>query len=433
MSTLDLQTIDIHTKELYTTRGYPWAEWDLLREQAPIFWYERETIEPFWAITRHRDVLTISKHSEVFVNSRRLRLASIADDQRQEASRRKRTAEHGWDPHEVPDLVFMDDPRHRDFRLLSAKRFTPAALNKLEAHFRELSEAFARELAAELDAGLGSDEPVDFVRGFAQKLPLSAIGEMMGLARGDWMRLKQLTNVMIGCPEPDFFRPGETRDQGVMRAMDEMTGYMLEVIRERRREGRRRDDLSSLIVHAELGGKPLSEQQLQGYLFLVLAAGNETTQNAISGGVHALLAHPEQRDLLCARPELVVSAGEEILRWTSPVLQFARTAVEDFELGGVRIRAGQDVGMWYPAANRDPEIFADPYRFDITRNPNHHLAFGGYGAHFCLGANLARWELRAALRALIPLLPRLESAGLPEYVPNLHVAAIHRLPVRAAA
>jgi cytochrome P450 len=218
-----------------------------------------------------------------------------------------------------------------------------------------------------------------------------------------------------------------------MRAMDEMTGYMLEVIRERRREGRRRDDLSSLIVHAELDGKPLSEQQLQGYLFLVLAAGNETTQNAISGGVHALLAHPEQRDLLCARPELVVSAGEEILRWTSPVLQFARTAVEDFELDGVRIRAGQDVGMWYPAANRDPEVFADPYRFDITRNPNHHLAFGGYGAHFCLGANLARWELRAALRALIPLLPRLESAGLPEYVPNLHVAAIHRLPVRAAA
>jgi len=433
LSELDLQTLDIHSKEKYAARGYPWAEWDLLRERAPIFWYERDGIEPFWAITRHRDILTISKHSEVFVNSRRLRLASIADDQRLLESQRRRVEQHGWDPHEVPDLVFMDDPRHRNFRLISAKRFTPAALAKLDKHFSELSERFAGELAAELENEARSGEPVDFVKSFAQKLPLSAIGEMMGLPRGDWMRLKQLTNVMIGCPEPAFFRPGETRDHGVSRAAAEMTEYMLGVIRERRAAGPGGKDLSSLIVHARLDGKPLTEQQLQGYLFLVLVAGNETTQNAISGGVHALLTHPEQCERLCRDPRLVISAGEEILRWTSPVLQFARTAVEDFELSGQTIRAGESVGMWYPAANRDPEVFRDPYHFDITREPNHHLAFGGYGAHFCLGANLARWELRAALRALIPLLPRMRSLGPPEYVPNLHVAAIHRLPVRAAA
>jgi cytochrome P450 len=433
LTALDLQTLDIHTKELYVTRGYPWAEWDLLREKAPVFWYEREGIEPFWAITRHADVLTISKHSEVFVNSRRLRLASLEDDRRQERSRRKRIAECGWDPEEVPDLVFMDDPRHRNFRLISAKRFTPAALARMEQHFRELSERFARELAVELEGQAAAGAPVDFVKSFAQKLPLSAIGEMLGLPRGDWMRLKQLTNVMIGCPEPGFSLPGETRERGVMRAAEQMTEYMLDVIRERRAAGPGGDDLSSLIVHAELDGRPLSEQQLQGYLFLILVAGNETTQNAISGGIHALLTHPEQRDLLCRRPELVVQAAEEILRWSSPVLQFARTAVRDFELSGQTIRAGESVGMWYPAANRDPGVFREPYRFDITRDPNHHLAFGGYGAHFCLGANLARWELRAALRALIPLLPRFECVGPPELVPNLHVAAIHRLPVRAAA
>ena len=131
-------------------------------------------------------------------------------------------------------------------------------------------------------------------------------------------------------------------------------------------------------------------------------------------------------------PTSSTPAAEEILRWTSPVVQFARTAVEDYELAGTTIRAGEDVGMWYPSANRDETVFADPYRFDITRDPNRHLAFGGFGAHFCLGANLARWELRAALRALIPILPRFEAAAEPERVPNLHVSAIHRMLVRAA-
>ncbi len=427
-----LETLDIHSTDLYVSRGYPWREWDLLRREAPVFWYEREDIAPFWAVTRHADVLTISKRADVFVNSRRLRLQTIEEDERQFASYRMRAEARGWDPDEPPDFIFMDDPRHRAFRLLTARRFTPAALRRLETHFDDLARKFADEFAEELSRSAAAGEATDFVRGFAQKLPLAAIGEMMGLPAGDWMRLKKLTNVLIGAPEPDFFHAGEDRIPGVIRAFQELTEYMIELARDRRRRGPGADDLSSLIVHSEIDGKPLTEQQLQGYLFVILAAGNETTQNAISGGVHALLEHPDQRELLCAHPELVVSAAEEILRWTSPVVQFARTAVEDFELSGTRIRAGEDVGMWYPSANRDEAVFPDPYRFDITRRPNHHLAFGGFGAHFCLGANLARWELRAALRALIPVLPRFESAGVPERVPNLHVSAIHRLPVRAA-
>jgi cholest-4-en-3-one 26-monooxygenase len=432
MPDITLDTLDIHSTDLYVSRGYPWQEWDLLRKEAPVFWYERDDIDPFWAITRHEDILMISKRSDVFVNSRRLRLQSIADDERQSVSRRMRTEEHGWDPDEPPDFIYMDDPRHRNFRLLSARRFTPTALRELETHFDDLSQKFADEFAGELTRAADTGESCDFVRGFAQKLPLAAIGEMMGLPADDWMRLKTLTNVMIGASEPDFFRPGETRDEGRVRAVEEMTEYMIELVRERRAHASSADDLSNLIVHSEIDGKPLTEQQLQGYLFVLLAAGNETTQNAISGGVNALLENPDQRDLLCSDPGLVVSAAEEILRWTSPVVQFARTAVEDFELSGTTIRAGEDVGMWYPSANRDEAVFEEPYRFDITRKPNHHLAFGGYGAHFCLGANLARWELRAALRALIPILPRIEAAGPMERVPNLHVSAIHRLPVRAA-
>lgn len=432
MPEVSLESLDIHSTDLYVQRGYPWEEWDLLRREAPVFWYEREGIAPFWAITRHADVLTISKRSDVFVNSQRLRLQTIEEDERQFGWQRLRAEALGWDPEEPADFIFMDDPRHRNFRLLAASAFTPASLRKLESHFEELAQKFASEFSNELDGAATAGERCDFVRGFAQKLPLAAIGEMMGLPPGDWMRLKTLTNVMIGAPEHDFFHADEDRNQGVLRAVEEMTTYMIRLIHDHRARGATGDDLSNRIVHAKLDGEPLTEQQLQGFLFVLLAAGNETTQNAISGGVHALLEHPDQRDLLCSNPDLVVSAAEEILRWTSPVVQFARTAIEDFELGGTKIQAGEDVGMWYPSANRDPAVFEDPYRFDITRNPNRHLAFGGYGAHFCLGANLARWELRAALRALIPVLPRLESAGPLERVPNLHVSAIHRLPVRAA-
>ena len=432
----DFDAIDLHTPELYLTRGYPFEEWDLMRKEAPVYWYEREGIAPFYSVTRHEDILTISKNSDVFVNSRRLRLQSVEDDARQEMSMKMRAEMRGWDPDEPTDFILMDDPRHRDFRLLTAKRFTPAALRGLEGHFDDLSIQFANEFSEELRSAGERGETTDFVKGFAEKLPLAAIGEMMGLPDGDWRRLKQLTNIMIGAPEKTFFKEGEDRNAGQWRAVEEMTEYMLNVIADRREKGPGGDDLSTQLIHSKLYGEHLTDQQLQGYLFVILAAGNETTQNAISGGVHALLAHPEQKALLCANPdnaELIVSAAEEILRWTSPVLQFARTATRDFELGGVTIREGEDVGMWYPSANRDPEVFDRPYDFDITRKPNRHLAFGGYGAHFCLGANLARWELRAAIRALIPVLAQMELGGEPQRCPNLHVSAIHKLEVSAAA
>lgn len=432
MAQLHLATLDIHTRQLYATRGYAWEEWEHLREHAPVFWYERPEIEPFWSIVRHRDVLEISRRSDIFINGRRPRLNSRHDDENEARFREVDLARRGWDANEVPDFVFMDDPRHKHFRSVAARRFTPAALAKLEPHFAELSHQFARELAADLAETARSGGSIDFVRGFAQKLPLAAIGEMLGLPPGEWRRMKQLTNVMVGSAEPSYDRPGETRTERVSRAATEMTDAMLEVVADRQQCGRGAD-LASQIVHARVEGEPMNEQQLQGYLFLILAAGNETTQNAISGGAYALLQNPAQRELLERNPALLDGAVEEILRWTSPVLQFARTATQDYALDGHEIRAGQRVGLWYPAANRDPGVFPNPYRFDITRAPNRHLAFGGYGAHFCLGANLARAELRAALRALLPLLPRMEAAGPPEHAANLHVPAIHRLPVRATA
>ena len=190
-----LDTLDIHSTDLYLSRGYPWREWDLLRREAPVFWYQREGIAPFWAVTRHADVLTISKRSDVFVNSQRLRLQGVEDDARQLAWTRMRAEARGWDPDEVPGLIFMDDPRRRKVGLLAARRFTPAALRKLESHFDELSRKFADEFASELDRAADAGETCDFVRGFAQKLPLAAIGAMLVVLSRDWTRLSQLTDV----------------------------------------------------------------------------------------------------------------------------------------------------------------------------------------------------------------------------------------------
>jgi len=184
------------------------------------------------------------------------------------------------------------------------------------------------------------------------------------------------------------------------------------------------------LVHATVDGKPLSQQQLHGYLNLLIGAGNETTRNSITGGVAAFAAHRAERDRFAASPlALLETTVEEILRWTSPVIQFARTAVADFELAGTLIRTGQTVVLFYPSANRDEAAFVDPDKFDVTRDPNFHLAFG-HGHHFCLGANLARWEMRSVFRELAPWLNNIEVVGRPDVAHHLHVYNVKHLPVR---
>ncbi len=427
-----LDTLDIHSADRYAAHGYPWAEWDLLRREAPVFRYEREDIAPFWAITRHEDVLALSRHSKIFVNSGPiLRLTTIEEDRATKAMSRVRAERDGWDPDEPHDFIFMDDPRHRDFRLLSARAFTPAALRRKEAHFAEISARFAQEFRERIVRDTAAGRSTDFVTHFAVKLPLAAICEMMGFAEGDWERLLYWTGAMFAPEETGYRRPGESRFDATTRAVDELRDYLMQQVEGRRARGLGKD-LTDAVVGGEIDGLPLTDQQIQGYLTVLIAAGNETTRNATTGGLMALLEHPLQRDLLCENPDLLEPAVEEILRWTSPVIQFARTAVADFELRGTRIRAGDTVGLFYPSANRDEAVFDEPYRFDITRDPNRHLAFGGYGAHFCLGANLARWEMRASLRALLPLLPELELVGDPLRVAHLHVGGIQQLSVRHA-
>jgi cholest-4-en-3-one 26-monooxygenase len=421
----DLDSIDIHTLDLYATRGYPWAEWELLRREAPVYWYDRPGIEPFWAVTRYADVQAIGRDAATFVNSgRRLRLHSIEHEERMWASKGHRDRLYGWDPDEPLDLVFMDQPRHTAFRLLTARAFTPARCRAMAASLAGLAARFVGEFEAALERADG--EPVDLVRELSLKLPLAAICDLMGLPTDDYLDVWRWTDSVFETESSEWALPGEARRAMRRRLRVEYFDYYEGLIAAKR--ARPSDDVISHLVNGEVDGRGLTQQQLHGYLNLLVLAGNETTRNATTRGILALLDHPGELERLCDDPDRWTEpAVEEILRWTSPVIQFARTAVRDTEIRGLPIRAGEVVGIWYPSANRDPAAFDRPDHFDITREPNYHLAFG-HGPHFCLGANLARWELRALIGELARrgTLRQLEAVGPSVITKDLHVSVVKR-------
>ncbi|MGE0486454.1 MAG: cytochrome P450 [Gammaproteobacteria bacterium] len=430
---LTLDTLDIHHPDLYAAHGFPWAAWDLLRREAPVFRYERDDVEAFWAVTRYADVMTVANHPDVFINGGpRLRLALKGQPEIARAGLDRFGRERGWDPDEPPDLVFMDNPRHRRMRRLSSWAFTQGAMRRMRPHFDALAADFTRAFLADLELAARHAESRDLVQGLAARLPLAAIGEILGLPPGDWQRVLVWSNALLGEFAPGYRQPGESTGAAGYRSMDEFRTYLEALVQESRAEGAARGGFIDHLVHTPVHGALLTDQQLIGYLFLLVAAGNDTTRNAFVGGVAALLEHPEQLARLQAEPGMLPSAVEEILRWTSPVGSFLRTLTRDFELNGVLLRAGDTVGVFFPSANRDERVFDEPYRFDVARRPNPHLTFG-FGAHFCLGTNLARAELQASLAALLPHLHRLAIAGPGERMAQTHVLGYSHLPVRLRA
>lgn len=420
--------IDLADIERYKRDGFPWEHWRHLREQAPVFWHETDGSPPFWAITRHADVHTVHSRPDVFINGGPiLRMDSNEGLEALTRFRLRDAERHGWDPDEPFDLVYKDRPEHLDFRTITMRRFTPRAMRRFEARLEELARHHVREFIELLRCG----EEVDVVTALSTPVPLATISELLGIDAAMWSTLNEWTNILF---EPntgaEFSRPGETIADTRRRLGREYFEFRQDLFAQRRAAGPDADDLVTALVHATIGDKPLTDQQLHGYLNLLINAGNETTRNSITGGVVAFANHADERARFAADPEqLLESAVEEILRWTSPVIQFARTAVEDFELSGTQIREGETVVLWYPSANRDSAAFVDPDRFDVGRDPNFHLAFG-HGHHFCLGANLARWEMRAVFRELAPWLANIEVVGQPDVAHHLHVYNVKHLAVR---
>jgi cholest-4-en-3-one 26-monooxygenase len=316
----------------------------------------------------------------------------------------------------------MDPPDHGRYRALVSRRFTPRALRPLAAEIERIAERLVDALPRDADG-----EEVDFVARVAAPLPIAVIAWMLGVPREDWDRIYAWTNAIVGSDDPEYAAAGETVAEANRRSQHELFAYFAELAEARRRAPR--DDLVSALARAELDGAPLPENELLSYYLILIAAGNETTRNAASGGLLAFAEHPGEWEHLRREPRLVAPAVEEVLRYTSPVIHFARRAAEDSVLGGQRIRAGDALALFFASANRDEEVFDAPSAFRIDRAPNRHLAFG-VGEHVCLGAHLARLELAGLFGALARRLDRVELAGPFERLHSSAVGGIKRLPIR---
>jgi cholest-4-en-3-one 26-monooxygenase len=400
---------DVIGPDTYAEGGYPHAAWKRLRRERPIAWFDPPGTPGFWAVTKRADIVWISKQPTRFLNAPRLAVF----------------VEGGAPPDPekrlVRQLLNMDPPQHAQYRAVASGWFTPRAIGRR----REEVERITREL---LDQMLEKGE-ADFVRDFTAPLTLSVLADMLGVPRRDWELLFQWTNRFAGASDPEFQDeddPGHT----VEKTRLAMFAYFMELAEERRQ--RPRDDMVSVLANARIDGQPIAPRELLSYCLLLVIAGNETTRNAASGGLLALIENPGEWRRLKAERGLVDSAVEEIVRWTAPVIQFCRTPVEDVEIRGQKIRKGESLCLFYGSANRDEDVFPDGDVFRVDRRPNPHLGFG-IGEHFCLGASLARLELRTIFAMLRERAAGFELAGPFERMRGSFLGGVKRMPIRVRA
>ena len=380
----------------------------LLRREDPVHWVEDPNFNPFFVVTKYADVQEIEASSSTMLNEPRAILGA-----------KDRDAKVRRDGHLVKTLVHMDGQEHKDHRRLVADWFRPKNLTALQTRLDALADASVQKMA---DSG----GRCDFAADIAMQYPLNTILALLGLPESDYPRMLSLTQELFGPEDPEYARD-EVAVASMMATIADFVAYFRALSADR--QAVPTDDLATVIANGSIDGNPIGPMEQIGHYVLIATAGHDTTSSAISGGMLALVQHPDQLALLQADPTLMDSAVEEIIRWTSPVKHFMRTATEDFNVRGTTIHSGQDVLLSYWSANFDEEVFVDPYRFNIQRTPNKHLSFG-FGSHYCLGATLARMELKSLLGAIIPRLESVELDGVPEYTPSTFVSGLKRLPIR---
>lgn len=423
---LTLDTLDITDERHWAKNGYPYAEWDLLRREAPVFWYQRPGFESCWVLTGHEDIAVVSRDTTVFSSSQRITVDPPDAIDMLEGEKELRAGMFGHSPDDSQALSDMDAPRHRHLRQIMAPCFTPKAMAQLRDRFDELATGYVRELTGRLD----THGEADVARHLAARLPVAAICELVGAPAEDWDDIFDWTEGTIGAADPDYQRDGESAEEAFRRNMTALNGYIVQLVQTRMADPTGTDIVSRL-VQARIDGEAMRLHEILYATFNLLIAGVGTTRNSITDGIRALLANPDQVRMLVDDPSLTDRAVEEILRWSAVAPHFVRTCLKDTEIGGRLIRRGETVALWYPSANRDETVFEDPYRFDITREQNPHQSFGGHGPHICLGRHLARLELNAILRAVLPVLPTLETVKDPELsVQHLQATDYKRYIVR---
>ena len=400
-STVQLSHIDLLADTW--AQGVPHDQFDLLRREAPVFWHEEPNGSGFWAVTKHADVKRISRDPRTFSSALG---GTFIPDQSEE-----QVAILGL------SVLNMDGPQHTRYRNIVARAFTPRTIAQLVADID-------RRAAKVVDDLVGRDE-CEFVNDVASKVPIQMICTMLGLPDELWPRMVEITNQMIGSLSD------EEQSGAAQLAAAEAYGLCAQMAADRRANPR--DDLMTALVEAEVDGERLSNDELDMFFITLIVAGNETTRNLLNQSMLAWIDHPGEIDRLRADETLWPTAVEEFLRYGTSISNFRRTATTDTEIRGVPVKAGEKVVMYYTSANRDEEVFADAHRLDVGRTPNDHVTFGGGGVHFCLGASLARAQIRATMRELVTRIDEPQLAGPVQRLRSDFVAGVTAMPLRFVA
>ena len=399
MTTTD--TVDLFDPGVYA-QGMPHDVFATLRRESPILRHPEPAGPGYWALMKYEDIVAVSSDNTLFSSWAG---GTNIPDMPEDAMAVIRTI-----------LINMDPPQHTKYRRLVSTGFTPKMIAALEPHVREITKKIIDRVAKR--------GTCDFVTEIAAELPLAVIAEMLGVPEADHAKMFDWSNRLIGFDDPEYHTSPE---DGRIAAM-EMFFYANQLAVERKASPK--NDLVSILMAADVDGESLSEADFDGFFILLTVAGNETTRNLISGAMLALIEHPDQRQRLIDDPSLMPAAVEEFLRWVSPLIYFRRTATQDTVIGGQQIKAGDKVAMYYPSGNRDEAVFESGGTFDVGRAVNPHMAFGGTGPHFCLGASLARLEIRIMFEELLTRLPDIELAGPVARLRSNFINGVKHMPVR---
>ena len=405
------QPADVLNAELMGHETTMHGIFDELRERDPVAWVEHPEYHPFWSLTRYDDIKFVGSNNDRFLSAPRTVLIPVEFE---EMLLQQFGTRNG-----LETLIHMDRPKHLKLRKVTREWFLPRSIQKLDAEIKELCKEYVDRMEE-----MGGE--CDFVKDITLLYPLRVIMSILGLPRESEATMLKLTQEIFGGQDPDLARNPEKQDVNADTIL-EFGAYFDEVIRDRKKNPQ--DDLATVLANAEVDGKPMEQLDQLSYFIIAASAGHDTTSAVLGAGMKALLDYPEQMEKWRDNPDLDDTASKELMRWVSPVRHMVRTATDDLELHGKHIKAGDNIALWFPAANRDPRVYANPNELDITRDPKPHLAFG-YGSHMCLGQHLATLEVDRFYRELLPRLRHIEIAGEPEWIHAIFVGGLKSLPVR---
>lgn len=383
-----------------------------MRKNDPVSWVEPDQYRPFWAITKHEDIIEIEKQNELFINDPRTTLMDIPTE---DAIKEFTGGSHLL----VRSLVHMDNPDHQLYRSLTQKWFAPPNLESLKKDIRNIAKEYVNKM---VDHG----NECDFAKDVAIFYPLRVIMSILGVPKEDEPRMLRLTQELFGGRDEDMIRD-ESETSSESNTITDFFEYFTALTEDRRKNPT--NDVSSVIANAQINNEQLGHLEAMSYYVIIATAGHDTTSSSTAGGILALIENPEQLSKLKNNPSLMTSAVEETIRWVTPVKNFFRTATQNYDLKDRKIKKDDSILLCYPSGNRDEEIFDDPFQFKVDRSPNRHLAFG-HGAHLCLGKYLAKIEMEIFYEELFKKIENIELNGEPEWVKASFVSGLKSLPIR---